>query len=141
MTINNTDDGMGTLAGGYNESYWRGNGTGRLETWTNNSSTSGFTLSGAASFSVASIQVANGYVANNKPISSITITGTFVGGQTVTHTVNSGFSDWQTVNLPNTFTGLHSVTFRANGSNNRAVWDNIDPVSYTNLTLPTIYSV
>jgi|FLMP01.2.fsa_nt_emb hypothetical protein len=27
------NDGMGTLAAGYNETYWRGNGTGRLLTW------------------------------------------------------------------------------------------------------------
>ena len=122
-----TDDGMATLAAGYNESYWRGNGTGRLLTFSNEGSTSGFTMSNISGdpFSLVSFDFANGYVNQDQPFASLTLTGLHAGGGTVSTTINNLSSGWTTATMPAGWTGLDSVKIVANGSVNRAVFDNI----------------
>jgi len=124
--VDRTDDGLGTLAGGYQESYWKGNGTGRLLSWTNIGNESGFTLEDQAgsSFSLNSFDFASGYVDGRSPVNSVTITGTTVGGTTLSETV-AGSGDWATVSFSSLWQNLASVEFTALGGNNRTVWDNI----------------
>jgi hypothetical protein len=125
--VSRTDDGLGTLAAGYNEAYWTGNGTGRLLSWTNfGNNTSGFLLKSQNNdlFSLQSFEFSNGYVSGLDPVSQVILTGTFGIGGTISTTFNNT-GGWSTVSLSDSWIGLQSVEFRAYGVDNRAVWDNI----------------
>lgn len=127
FTFARNNDGMATLAAGYDENYWRGNGTGRLLSWSNQGGTSGFTMSNDAGdlFSLTGFDFGNGYVSGSSAVASVTLTGTYAGGATITETITNAVNGWTTVALGNSWSGLLSVDFVANGSNNRAVWDNL----------------
>jgi hypothetical protein len=126
-TFTKTNRGMATMGAGYNESYWRGNGTGRLLSWTGPGSESGFTLTdqGGSSFSLLSFDYANGYVSGNDEITSLTLTGLFSGGGTISQSILNDTSNWNTVSMSSAWSNLTSVRFIANGNTNRAMWDNI----------------
>jgi hypothetical protein len=124
FAINRTDDGLASLGASYTDSYWNGNGTGRLITWTNNGSTSGIeinTLNGDL-FSLNSFEFGNGYVRGNSPVTSVTLTGLLSNGSIIT----DSFSSFGNNNLSNAWVNLTSVKFIANGTSNRAYWDNIE---------------
>lgn len=119
-------DGMGTLA--VPVSYWNGNGTGRLLTWSNIGNDSGFTLTNAANqnFSLASFEYGNGYVAGNANPTQFIVTGTYGTGGTITATIDHSVFGIYTYNFGAGWNNLSSVAFDAKGSNNRAVFDNIN---------------
>ena len=122
-----TDD-MGSLSSSVPGTYWTGNGTGRLLTWTNSTSeTSGFTLSNTSGsfFSLNSFDFGNGYVSGLNPVTSLTLTGVFGGGATITEIFSNTTSAWSYISLSSLWQNLESVSFLAHGAGNRAVWDNI----------------
>jgi hypothetical protein len=118
---------LGTLRADFSEDFWRGNGTGRIVTWTNDDSTSGFTLHNSYwdLFSLASFDFGNGYVAGNQPVESVTLTGLLANGDEITQTFTNKINGWTTVSLSANWVDLQYVDFIANGINNRAIWDNI----------------
>ncbi len=124
--VKKTDD-LGTLAAGYKESFFTGNGTGRLLSWSNYDSTSGFTLENNNNdlFSLESFNVSNGYVSGNNPVSTVDLTGMFADGSTISTSFIYSSSTWMTATLSSEWTGLQSVSFIANGPLSRTVWDNI----------------
>ena len=109
------------------------NGTVHLDSWTNSSSDSVWTLTqvGGGAFSLNSFDFGNGYPNGNGPyngfdsVSSLTLTGTLMGGGTVTQTYSINQLAFQTLNVNSSFANLSSVTFDAFGLDNRAAYDNI----------------
>jgi len=104
------------------------NGTVHLDSWTNNSSNSVWTLTkvGGGLFSLNSFDFATGY--NNSSLdraSSVTLTGLLSGGSTVTQTFNITQFTFQTLLVNSSFSNLVSVTFNAFGLDNRSAYDNI----------------
>ncbi len=140
--VEGTNDGLGTLAAGYREDYWRGNGTGRLLSWSNVGSVSGFVLerTDSVDFALGSFDYGNGYVAGNNSVSSITLTGSFANGSTITESFTNTVNGWTTIEMSSLWTDLVSVEFLAFGSNNRAVWDNIS-VDAASIPEPAILSI
>lgn len=141
--VDKTDDGLGTLAAGYNESYWRGNGTGRLLSWTNVGSTSGFTLArtDGVDFALESFDFGNGYVSGNEAVSSITLTGLLASGTTITESFANTVNGWTTIDMSSLWTDLVSVEFVALGADNRAVWDNISVDAAAPVSEPAAISI
>ena len=127
FTVETRGGELGTLRGGYSEDFWRGNGTGRIITWTNTGNVSGFTLHSSYwdLFSLSSFDFGNGYVSGNQPVELLTLTGTLANGDEITQTFANNINGWTTISLSASWVDLQSVDFIANGLNNRAVWDNI----------------
>lgn len=105
------------------------NGTVSLISWNNDGATSGFSLSksNASAFSLLSFDFANGYPNFNSAVSSIDVIGTLSGGGSVSQHFASTWGSTNFVNLTfnSAFSNLLTVDFIANGSQNRAIWDNI----------------
>jgi hypothetical protein len=118
-------DGMGTMADPV--SYWNGNGTGNLLTWTNIGSDSGFTLTSGSNqnFSLASFDYGNGYVAGNDNPTQFIVTGTTGLGGTVSAVIDHSGLGIGTYDFGTGWDNLTSVTFDAVGASNRAIFDNI----------------
>ena len=123
--INREADGLATLASSYKPTYWNGDGSGRLLSWTNQGNTSGFRLSALTGelFDLNSFDVGNGYVSGRDAVESVVLTGLLEDGSTITDSFSAG--NWPTINLSNSWQNLAAVEFIALGANNRAVWDNI----------------
>ncbi len=140
--VEGTYDGLGTLAAGFREDYWRGNATGRLLSWTNGGSTSGFTLerTDGVDFALESFDFGNGYVAGNNAVSSITLTGLLASGTTITESFANTVNGWTTIEMSSLWTDLVSVEFAAFGADNRAVWDNIS-VDAAPVSEPAVISI
>jgi hypothetical protein len=126
-TFTKSNDGMATVGAGIKASYWSGNGTGRLLSYTNSGSESGFTLAdqGGSSFSLSSFDYANGYVSGLGEITSLNLTGVFSGGGTISQSILNDTSNWNTVFMSSAWSNLTAVSLIANGYKNRAMWDNI----------------
>lgn len=123
FTIKPTNDGLGILEAGYLENYWNGNGSGRLITWTNVGSESGFEISmlNGDLFSLLGFEFGNAYTSGDNFVSYVTLTGLLSNGSTIT----TNFYTAGTTTLSDDWLNLTSVKFIANGSDNRAYWDNI----------------
>ena len=130
-------DGMGVLAGG--DGYWNTTGSSHLMTWTNIGSTSGFTLTkgDGGNFSLSSFDYGNGYVAGNQRPTSILVTG-ISGGNTLTSTISITDAGIYSYSFSSDWANLTSVSFAANGSGNRSIFDNIvvDAPSQNNVPEP-----
>lgn len=126
---------MGANQGGniglvtHTDGYGNSNGTVSLISWTNGGSQSGFTLTSntTPTFSLSSFDFANGYPNFSSAVSSINMLGTYLDNTTINQSFNASWGSTNFVNLVLSplFTNVKSVLFTANGSNNRAVWDNI----------------
>lgn len=133
-------EGLGTIQ--ESVGYWNGNGTGRMLTWSNQSSVSGFSLTSSTNqlFSLNGFDFGNGYVAGNNDFDSITVTGiNNLGNSLVAQIAHPGlgilshqFSNW---------TNLVSATFVAHGSNNRAIFDNIEVNGVAAIPEPETYAM
>lgn len=127
-TVSTISDGLGAN----NADLWPSNGTTHLMSWTNGSSTSGFTLSANDSsvFAVTSFAFASGYVLGYTPVTSLTVSGT--GGDVAfsqTFTSNVDFFDFGPSLTELSLAGGHTATqytFTAIGANNRAIFDDIN---------------
>jgi hypothetical protein len=105
------------------------NGTVSLISWTNGGAVSGFTLAkdNSSLFQLTSFDFANGYPGFSDAVTSVDVIGNYLDGTTtIEHFLSTwGSTNFVTLALDNTFNGLVSVAFVANGASNRAVWDNI----------------
>lgn len=108
------------------------NGTVHLDSWTNDSSTSAWSLSkiGGGVFSLSQFDFAtpvDNYLGffGTSASSLVTVTGFLFGGGTVSQDFSPVVGTFQTFVLNGSFTGLTSVQFTANGNNNRGAYDNI----------------
>lgn len=104
------------------------NGTVHLDSWTNESSNSGWTLTqlNAAAFSLYAFDFASGDYGSGSDVSQLTVTGNIAGGGVVTKVFSNLLSyQFQTLTLASDFTNLTSVSFDAYGQANRAAYDNI----------------
>lgn len=126
-SLTSTHDGFGTN----NHSLWPSNGTTHLMSWTNNGSISGFTIKALdnAAFSINSFLFASGYLGGSAPVTSLVVSGTG-GNAAFSQTFTSG-TDYNNFGpgltqlfLTSGFTATE-YTFIANGSGNRAIFDNI----------------
>jgi len=120
--IERTDIGLASLGADRDNSAFSGK-NGRIITWTDSDSTSGFTLETTNSdlFSLESFQSGNGYSDNTNPVSSLTLTGMLFDGSFI----SEDFSKTGKINLSSIWDNLVSVEFIAHGDNNRAYWDSI----------------
>lgn len=136
-TLNSIADGFGTN----NNSLWPSNGTRHLMSWTNNSSTSGFTLTADdnAAFTVDSFQFGSGYIGQYDAVTSLIVTlsgGNGPFSQTFTSGVD--FLNFGPGLTLLTMAGGHTATqytFSAFGGHNRAQFDNIS-INTTNVPEP-----
>jgi hypothetical protein len=104
------------------------NGTVHLDSWTNNSEESIWTLTkiDGGNFSLTGFDFASGYQ-NGIPdnATSVTLLGALTGGSTVTQTFAINQEAFQTLAVSSQFSNVKSVTFDAFGWYNRAAFDNI----------------
>ena len=124
----NRESGMAPL--GTNvavDGYGMSNGTVHLDSWTNYTSDSAWTLtkSGGTAFSLYSFDFASGYPGNDEAASSLTVTGHRADGATVSEVLTPATQSFETLTLARGFNDLTSVTFDAHGAGNRAAYDNI----------------
>ena len=103
------------------------NGTVHLDSWTNNSSDSVWTLTqqGGGAFSLLSFDFGNGYPGGDATVSQLTLTGLTADNNTVTQIFDISQQDFQTLAVSSDFSDVVSVTFDAFGEGNRAAYDNI----------------
>lgn len=103
------------------------NGTVHLDSWTNNSNDSVWTLTqqNGEAFSLDSFDFASGYTNSSSQASRLTLTGTKSDASIVTTVLNLSGGSFQTLQVSPDFTNLTSVSFDAFGTNNRAAYDNI----------------
>lgn len=118
-----TADGFGTN----NQNLWPSNGTMHLMSWTNQGSSSGFTMSSldGSSFSLGSFLFGSGYVDGDRAATSLTVSGTG-GASNFTRTFTAGvdFANGQYSTLDLGGLNATQFTFTASGLNNRASFDN-----------------
>lgn len=127
-TENNNESGKTPL--GTNvaiDSSGQSNGTVHLDSWTNSSNDSVWTLTqqNGADFSLNSFDFASGYTNSSDQASMLTLTGTKSDTSIVTTVFNLSGGSFQTLQVSPDFTNLTSVSFDAFGTNNRAAYDNI----------------
>jgi len=140
FTITRSSDGLAWLGFDRDSSVFTGK-NGRLISWTNTGSTSGFTLETTNSdlFSLESFQSDNGYVDGTDPVSSLTLMGLLSDGTSITE----NFASTGKINLSSIWDNLVSVEFIAHGDGNRAYWDSIRfdtfaaPTNQTSVPEPT----
>lgn len=109
------------------DSSGQSNGTVHLDSWTNNSKDSVWTLTqqNGEAFSLDSFDFASGYTNSSDQVSMLTLTGTKSDASIVTTVFNLSGGSFQTLQVSPDFTNLTSVSFDAFGTNNRAAYDNI----------------
>ncbi len=126
-TEQNSDFGSPPMGTAIVFSTTQSNGTVHLNSWTNVSSDSVWTLtsqSGSA-FSLQAFDFGSGYAKAVDAVSKLTLTGTLASGGTVSQVFDLSSQSFQTLLVNASFSGLSSVTFDAYGPNNRAAYDNI----------------
>jgi hypothetical protein len=103
------------------------NGTVHLDSWTNNSSDSVWTLTklDGSAFSLSAFDFASGYLNGGSQVSSLTLNGITANGGTVSQNFLINQGDFQTLTVSSGFVNLLNVRFDAYGSSNRAAYDNI----------------
>lgn len=120
----NDFDGFGTN----NSSLWPTNGSQHLMSWTNNGSSSGFTLTSLAGlFNIKSFDFAGGYVDGGRPVFTLKVTGWLGGSLINSYIFQSGtdfFNATSYTTLSTIFTGIDSFKVEAIGNLNRASFDN-----------------
>ncbi|TFW11360.1 PEP-CTERM sorting domain-containing protein [Massilia arenosa] len=116
-------DGMATMADA--PTYWNGNGTPHLLTWTNVTSFSGVSMTKAGEqFSLNSFDYGNGYTAGNSSPTGFEVTGTTATGSVVA-LIDYSTTGIFTYNFGAGWDHLTAVEFKALGGGNRAIFDNI----------------
>ena len=103
------------------------NGTVHLDSWTNDGSHSIWTLTQANgnAFSLNAFDYATFTYYLGDAATALTLTGTLLGGGTVSQTFAPLAGAFQTFSVLPTFTGVTSVRFDAAGFHNRSAYDNI----------------
>lgn len=109
------------------------NGTVHLMAWVNNGSLSGVTMENSAglTFDLYQIDFTSGYLNGNDIATQLTVSGYDGGNNLVASEVftatNNDYNNtaFSTLSLNNDFRNLSSVTFEAEGKENRTGYDNI----------------
>lgn len=142
-TFNSIADGFGTN----NNSLWPSNGNVHLMSWTNNGSTSGFTMQADNNsvFSISAFDFGSGYIGQYLPVDSLTVSGTG-GNGAFSQTFTSGV-DYNNFGSSLTHLALLSghtatqYTFTAFGASNRASFDNISITAAMPVPEPETYAL
>jgi hypothetical protein len=129
-------DGFGTN----NNSLWPSNGTTHLMSWTNNGSSSGFSLTFSMGlFNIQSFDFVGGYADGRDPVTSLIVTG-WLGGSLInsfTFNADSDFLNASSFTTLNTiFTGIDAFKVEAIGAHNRAQYDNFVVSAATSVPEP-----
>jgi hypothetical protein len=126
-TENNSEGGTPLGSNIAVDSRGPSNGTVHLDSWTNDSADSVWTLTqiGGGAFSLQGFDFADGYPGGSDAVSRVTLTGTKADSSTVTQSFAISQVNFQTLLVSSNFNNLKSVKFDAFGVNNRAAYDNI----------------